>query len=52
MQQQLGFTESRKQQANMRRKTTGCPKGRIPPPVSPLIVKCQGLGKFYSMLGR
>lgn len=52
MQWQLGFTESKKQQVSMRRKRTGCPKDKIQPLVSPLVVNCQGLGKFSSMLGR
>lgn len=47
----MGFTESKKQQVSTRRKRTGCPKDKIQPPVSPLVVKCQGLGKFSSMLG-
>lgn len=40
MQWQLGFTESKKQQVSTRRKRTGCPKDKIQPPVSPLVVKC------------
>jgi len=52
MQQQLGFTEAKKQQASTRRKMMDCPKEKMPPPVSPHVVKCQGLGQFSSTLRR
>lgn len=37
---------------SIRKKTTGCPKDKIPPLVGPLVAKCQGLGKFSSVLAR
>lgn len=48
--QHLGFPESKKQQRSIRKKTY-CSKDKIPPLVSPLVAKCQGLGKFSLVLG-
>lgn len=38
-----------KNKRRIRKRTTGCPKDKIPPLVSSPVAKCQGLGKFSSV---